>query len=188
MNANEIYFQRNRGSWDWQMDFRVSSYRRLWKSQLSLLNKIRMSAFALAQTFLGPFEMWTHIDIPQGSPSVQHSTRMTKWGFLFYRSEKTFLLDDDGFGIRLEGVEYFWPLEFKAVPFSPSRGVVDSSTTRASYQMPLAGTACECQAYLGPSEGYIDVATPWLKGRFTLIESSRKVLESRFNVESVSTQ
>lgn len=38
---------------------------------------------------------------------VEHSTKLKKWGLTFYRSEKKFILNEDGRTIRLEGVEYF---------------------------------------------------------------------------------
>lgn len=181
MKPNEIYFERNQGSWDWEMAFKISSYMTLWKSDLRLITKIRLSAFALSQIIIGPFQMWTSVDFQKANQKVYHSTKLSKFRITFYRSEKTFFLEEEGHGIRLEGVEYFWPLNFKAVPFHPVLGSVDKSSIHASYQMPLAGTLCNCQTYLGESEGYMEISTPWLTGRFTLTQNSRRILASRFH-------
>lgn len=179
MKPNEIYFDRNRGSWDWAVNFEISSYHGLWTADLKLLTKLRISAFALTQKIFGPFHMWTNVDFLEDVQKVQHSTKMKKWGIIFYRSEKTFFIEDDGNGLRLEGAEYFWPLISQPVPFQPVFGSVDKSTTHASYKMPLAGTLCDCQTHLGQPDGYMDISTPWLKGRFTLEEGSRKIFASR---------
>lgn len=37
MKANEIYFDRTRGSWEWVVDFEISNYSILWQSNLTLL-------------------------------------------------------------------------------------------------------------------------------------------------------
>lgn len=180
MKPNEVYFYRTRGSWDWTVYFEITKYSNFWRSNLNLLTKLRISAFALTQKIFGPFVMWTNVDFSTDVQKVRHSTMMRKWGISFYRSEKTIFLESDGHGLRLEGAEYFWPLIFRAVPFQPVFGAVDISTTQASYKMPLAGAFCDCQTYLGQANGYMDISTPWLRGRFALNTDSSMIFASRF--------
>jgi hypothetical protein len=179
MKPNEIYFERNSGSWDWLVIFEISNYFGLWQSDLKLITKLRVSTFSLTQKIFGSFQMWTNVNFLKDMKRVQHSTRLSKWGITFYRSEKTFFIESDGCGIKIEGVEYFWPFISKPSSFQPVFGSIDSSTTSASYKMPLAGTFCDCQTHLGQQDGYIDISTSWLKGRFTLSEESRRILASR---------
>lgn len=77
MKPNVQYFERNRGSWNWSVDFEISSYRDLWQTDLKLLTKFRISAFALTQKFLGPFRMWTHVDLKnEQTVNQQHMPRI----------------------------------------------------------------------------------------------------------------
>ncbi len=180
MKPNELYFRRNQGEWNWNVDFKVISYSSLWRTNLSLSSKFRVSAFDLTQKLFGRFQMWTNVNFRTGRNSVEHSTRLKKWGLTFYRSEKEFDLAEDGKTLRLHGVEYFWPAMCVASPFSPMSGSVDESTTQAVYQMPLAGTSCDCRTYLDGRDAYIEIEAPGLKGRFELTEESKKILASRF--------
>lgn len=80
MKPNEVYFHRNRGSWDWAVDFKISSYRTLWQSNLKFASKVRVSALAIARSMLGPFEMWTNVDFLESESKVRHSTKLSKYG------------------------------------------------------------------------------------------------------------
>ncbi len=139
---------------------------------MPLLTKLRIAAFVFTQDLFGPFSMWTNVDYQESSARVNHSTKLKKWGIVFYRSEKVFELDADGQSLRLTGFEYFWPLGQVAVSFAPLSGRVDESAMRANYQMPLAGAVCDCRTYLNQPQGFIEIQNPWLKGRFTLTGSS----------------
>lgn len=180
VKPNQVYFYRNRGPWDWNVNFELKSWRDLWRSEAPFLSKISLSALILAQDFTGSLQMWTKVDFQESVSVVHHSTRMKKWGLTIYRSEKDFILEEDGYGIQLEGVEYYWPLGFLAIPFKSQRGIVDVSTTRASYQMPMAGIACDCQAILELPNGQIKISTPWFNGSFMLTEDSNNRLAKRF--------
>jgi hypothetical protein len=180
MKPSEAYFYRNRGSWDWTVDFRIQSYKLLWSASLSVVTKARLSMFAISQRLFGSFRMWTFVDYEMGASLVRHSTKMKKWGLTFYKSEKTFMLEDDGESLQLDGVEYFWPFLNSPVPFTQLTGAVQKSTTSATYDMPIAGTQCKCQSFLNKDEGYINIETPWLYGRFTLCPDSIKRLVVRF--------
>ncbi len=184
MQPSKIYFYRNRGQWDWNVEFNCLSYRDLWSANLPLVNKLRLSAFGFSQRVFGRFSMWTQVEFRKGEKVVLHSIRLKKWRITFYRSEKEFELDSDGRTVRLRGVEYFWPFICLPVSFEPLSGAVDESTTGASYQMPLAGTSCDCQTHLDQPEGYITIQTPWPKGRFSLTESSVERLASRLAEEA----
>lgn len=176
---NEIYFERHLGSWDWEIEFAISDHRGLWGSSQRLWTKLSLSAFSFFQKLPGSFRMRTHVEMQKEEKKVLHSTSLKRWGITFYRSKKTFHLASDGQGLSIEGVEYFWPLISRAYPFAPAKGFVAPSTTQAIYQMPLAGALCDCKTHLGQQEGYIELATPWMRGRFRLTESSRKILASR---------
>lgn len=179
MNRGEVYFYRNRGPWDWNMDLKILSFRDLWSDDIPLVSKIRLSLFSLSQFIFGSFAMWTEVNFQKGNDVVQHSTKLSKWGITFYSSEKEFRIKDDGATLELQGVEFFWPLSFLPVALTPSSGVIEESTMNAAYQMPLAGTFCDCRSFLDQSNGYMEIKTPWLKGKMTLTESSQKILRQR---------
>jgi hypothetical protein len=155
----------------------------LWKAEISFFSKACLSVLTIVQRFLGPLQMWTCVDFQEYPDLVRHSTKMKKCGLTIYRSEKTFFLDKNGAGIRLEGKEYYWPLNFIGFSFAPTVGLVDTSTTRASYKMPMAGTQCDCRAFLELPVGYINITAPWINGRFTLTDASNKTLQERFERE-----
>jgi hypothetical protein len=123
--------------------------------------------------------MWTNVQFNERENVVRHSTKMSKWGLTVYRSEKNFLLLEDGCSLRLEGVEYFWPFSFLAIPFNPKTGAVSPSSTTATYKMPMGGTECDCQTFLDKPAGYIDIKAPGLNGRFCLTQESQEVLAKR---------
>lgn len=151
----------------------------MWNADVSFFTKSCVSLLAIVQRFLGPLDMWTNVDFQESANLVRHSTKIKKYGLTIYRSEKKFFLDENGIGIRLEGKEYYWPLSFIGFSFVPTVGLVDASTTRASYQMPMAGSRCDCRAFLEVPEGYIDIAAPWINGRFSLTDASNETLKER---------
>lgn len=179
MTPSQTYFNRNRGAWDWKVRLQLTSWLGLWRNQNPLLSKICLSFFILAQRLLGPFRMWTDVQFKEGENIVHHSTVMSKWGVTVYKSEKDFFLLEDGYSLRLEGAEYFWPFIFLIVPFSPKTGAVSSSTTTATYKMPLAGIECDCQTFLNKPEGFIEIMAPGLRGRFSLTKGSQEKLAER---------
>ena len=183
MKANYTYFYRNRGPWSWQIRLDLVSWSALWKAEISFFSKTCVSILALIQRALGPLQMWTHVDVQGSSNIIHHSTKIKKYGFTIYRSEKTFILDENGSDLLLEGKEYYWPLTFIGIPFTATTGSVDQCTTRASYQMPVAGAFCDCRAYLELPLGYIEISAPWISGRFCLTEASNKNLRERFHQE-----
>jgi len=180
MKANQAYFYRNRGPWNWRVQFDFESWSVLWKAEISFFSKACLSVLAIVHRFLDPLQMWTCVGFQESSDLVRHSTKMKKCGLTIYRSEKTFILDKNGTDIRLEGKEYYWPLSFIGFPFVPTVGLVDASTTRASYQMPIAGAQCNCHAFLELPVGHIDITAPWIRGRFSLTDASNKTLQDRF--------
>jgi hypothetical protein len=180
VQANQLYFHRNQGSWNWRVRFELVSWARLWRANISLFSKISLSLLVIVQRCFGEFKMWTDVDVAGLPNVVRHSTTMKKWGLTVYRSEKKFTLHENGTGIQLEGREYFWPLSFIGIPFPATHGSVDTGTpTRAIYQMPMAGTQCECRAFLEMPEGHINISSPFLTGRFSLTSESNEILRSR---------
>ena len=179
MNPSEIYFYRNRGPWDWNVDLKILSYRDLWRDNIPLVSKIRLSMFSFSQAIFGSYSMWTKINFQKNSDVVYHSTKLRKWGITFYSSEKEFKLKNDGKTLHLQGEEFFWPLNFISVAFAPSLGEVDESTMGATYKMPLAGASCDCKSYLDQPSGYMKIHTPWLEGKISLIKPSQDILRQR---------
>ena len=167
MKPSETYFKNHQGQWVWTADFKVTNWKNFWSATLSLTNKLRILDLALSQIFLGKYKMLTSVNFNDSKKIVKHSTRLKKWGFLIYRSEKSFVLADDGQKFAVEGFEYCWPFIWKAVPFTPSKGVVSSSATRASYRMPMLTNIYECETFMDKSPKEIHLECSWLKARFT---------------------
>lgn len=174
------YFQRNQGEWNWCAHFDIKSWTAMWSSDLTIFNKLRIALLIFMQNLFGPFIMWTRVQYDERQSKVHHSTRLKKWGLTWYRSEKTFFLNEQNSKLRVEGFEYHWPAMNTPVPFRSLQGLVDASSKQAWYQMPLLGVVSECRTILEPLLGTIDLETSWLKGHFSLTEDSLHVLTSRF--------
>jgi hypothetical protein len=181
MTTAETYFYRNRGEWNWRVHFHIASWRLLWTSDLSLFRRLVFSIFILSQYLFGDYAMWTQVNFREGSTEVGHETRLFKFGMTFMRSKKMFHLKSDGLSLDLTGEEYFWPQLNLPLPFKPLHGIIEVSTTRAVYQMPLFGTTCDCTTILEPEVGEINIKTPWLTGKFSLTETSLTNLKLRFS-------
>lgn len=180
MKPNLIYFNRNAGEWNWAAHLEIKSWVEFQKSPLSIFNKLRVMGLVLAQMMLGHFQMWTKVEFGEDQSEVRHSTRIKKWGLSWYRSEKIFTLDPDGHGILLQGSEYFWPALFRPAPFKSQEGIVDSSATKATYQMPFLGSFVNCVVVMDGLIGTIEINTSWLEGKFVLTQDSLKKLSMRF--------
>lgn len=181
MQPSETYFFRSRGEWNWRVNFEVTSWFALWTSELSFMNKIRLTAFMLSQVVFGPFYMWTMTDFKEGSNEVLHFTKIKKWGFTYMKSKKSFLLEPDGLSLRVEGVEGHWPITKRTSSFQPMLGSVDATATRATYQMPFMGISCACRTVLEPQIAEVYISTPWLQGQFSMTRESKNRLEERFS-------
>jgi hypothetical protein len=106
MKPNQVYFCRNRGSWNWQVKFEIKSWRNFWGANIPIFSKLSLSVLALIQRIFGPLRLWTNVDFQEATNVVYHSTKMRKFGLTVYHSEKKFTLLEDGHGLQLEGAEY----------------------------------------------------------------------------------
>lgn len=181
MKPSEVYFKRNQGHWDWKIDILIPSFIDLLKADISLISKLRMISLYWGQKLFGHLKVTTFVDFKTDQKQVIHYTNMSKWKMTFYKSKKIFSLLDDGQGLTLEGVEYFWPLIFMPIKFKTMNGHVHENAIHASYKMPLAGTFCDCTAFLGPTEGYATLKTSWFLGKLTLLENSKEKLAQSFS-------
>lgn len=180
MNPALKYFQRNQGEWHWMIKFQITSWNKFAGSSLPFINKIRIASLIFAQKFFGQFSMWTNVEVQDAKNLIIHKTIIKRWGIIHYKSIKYFRLTNDQGSLHIDGDEFLWPLINTAVPFEPTQGIVESSSTRARYQMPFAGSVCDCHAFLEMPQGHLLIETPWLKGTFNLTPESNKKLESKF--------
>ncbi len=176
MQIHESYFTKNQGEWNWQAKFQLKSLRALWVAPISIVAKAQVLTLIAAQFCLGSLRMWTRVDVAHLPRKVLHSTKLEKWGFTLYRSEKSFGLDADGKSLLIEGCEYFWPTLSTPVPFEPLRGEVEDSGNRAKYQMPLFGLACDCQTKLEQPLGKMILNSDWMVAEFSLTPESNHKL------------
>jgi hypothetical protein len=179
MNANQAYFQRLNGPWTFRPVFVILSWRGLLRSEFSFVNKVKLIVFVLFQKLFGPYRMNTLVDFESGSDKVRHSTVVQKFGVQILRSEKIFLLDENGFDVKLSGAEYYWPRTWRPVPFVPMSGRVNEGATRAQYGMPLMGLKTECQALMEAPQASIKISLPWFEGVFNFTVESMATLNSR---------
>lgn len=183
MTPSEEYFYRIRGEWDWTARFDVVSWRKFFAAKIPFYNKFKLTFFLLLQKIIGPYEMWTCIGYQKNSDQVRHSLRILVAGVSFVRSEKILYLNRNSANIRLEGYEYYWPRQSKAVKIDAMFGSVYSSATRAQYQMQFMGTVSDCKTVFEPNEGSTRINTPWIKVEFLLKPKSMELLRQRFEQE-----
>ena len=70
MKPSEAYFLRNLGSWDWDAELSILSYRDLWRADIPVLSKLRLSTLVSAQHIFAPFRMWMNVDFRKGEKVV----------------------------------------------------------------------------------------------------------------------
>lgn len=179
MKPNEVYFNRMKGVWHFEANFSILSWRGLFSAEIPYSSKLKLSALILVQKLFGTYQMWTSVDYPSELRQVQHLTWVGKFGFQVLKSEKVFSLDENGFDLVLKGSEYLWPLGWVPVPFQPLRGRVAPGSTRASYQMPMAGITVDCESIMESPRASIQIRTPWFEGVFQFDPVSQRQLESR---------
>jgi hypothetical protein len=179
MGPNEKYFLRARGPWRWTVQFKLISLNGLWRSSIHWTHKIRAVGMLLNQLIFGKFSMWTCVEFEENSLRVKHLLRLTKWGIVFYRSEKRISPDPNGFDLVIDGEEYFWPIISKPEPFKNLKGRVDPSFTSAKYQWPLFGLPSNCETLLGKDQGIIRLDSGWLQSTFQLTSGSMVELNLR---------
>jgi hypothetical protein len=179
MNANEAYFYRLRGHWNFDPWFRILNWKELAKSKATLFNKVRLIFFVSVQNIFGPYKMETEVDPTVGVGKVKHTTIVKKMGLQILRSEKIFHLDEDGTGVKLTGAEYYWPLISTAIEFAPMQGQIEKSATRAHYGMPLVGLQTRCEAIMEEPQAVIAIHLEWFEGIFKFTPESMAALKSR---------
>lgn len=181
---SQIYFYRNRGEWEWTVEFKVLNFRKFLSLPLPLFQKFRLATFTFSQKTFGAYSGWTKVHLDFESSKVHHSTEINKWGICFYRSQKVFTLLPDGEGLLLSGYEFYWPLLRQGFPFKEQKGVVNKNTTSGIYQMPLIGIPCSCEVTMSQERGQILVKEDWIVGTFTLTPESFSRLKERFQTST----
>lgn len=179
MQTNERYFYRMQGEWTFHPIFRLLSWQEFGKSEASLLNKFRALSLLLVQAVFGPYKMKTKVEFRQTDQCVVHTTLLKKWGLTLLRSHKIIHFNPNGVDLEINGEEFYWPFTWKAIVVSNLKGFVESSATRARYQMPLFGLVSQCEAIMEDSEATIKVHLPWIEGVFKFTESSKEELKKR---------
>ncbi len=180
LQPHQEYFYRNRGHWNWNVDFRVKSWEGMLHSQIPLEHKFRLVGFVLTQKIFGSFKMKTFVDLGTDPHQVGHTTEFFKSGICFFRSQKTFTLDQDGRRIRLKGQEYFWPFMKSGKGFIETSGIVDDPNVKAHYKMPMFGLPTDCEVVMAPNEGSMRLRGDWVEADFALMPLSLEVLKGRF--------
>lgn len=179
MKANEAYFKRLHGAWQWTAEFRIKSWMGLWTSPIRWPHKLRVIGMLLSQRLFGKLSLWTRVEFQENSQIVRHSLKLTSWGVPFYRSEKRISLDTDGFGLLIDGEEYFWPTIRKPITFSHYQARVSELKTSANYRWPLFEFPFPCETRLGNGEGFIRLDAEWLECLFQMTDRSLEELNRR---------
>lgn len=179
MNTNEKYFNRVRGTWNWLATFQLLSLTGLLKSSIRWDHKIRAIGLILNQIVFGPFSMQSEVDLIESSKQVLHLLKLTKWGMVFYISNKRIALDSNGSDLLLEGEEYFWPFLNSPQSFKNFKARVDDNITSAKYEWPLFGACVQCETLLGNDQGRILLDAGWLRCTFQLTSTSLEELKRR---------
>ena len=78
MRANQAYFYRNHGPWNWAVEFNILSWKGLWHADIPFVSKICVSALVAMQWLPGPIQMWTRVISEESQKVVRHFTKMQK--------------------------------------------------------------------------------------------------------------
>ncbi|MEU9086575.1 hypothetical protein [Streptomyces sp. NPDC048357] len=136
------YFDIGTGTWHGKATFRVTSWRRLMRSRIGLMNKLLVTAMHVVELLTGaPRQESTIVAKPnEGEFGVADNVvRISKFGMTLYLLEEQYVLDGNGTGVVVNGNERLGPVPgLLTRTFTYSAEIRDEGMA-ATYSMPLLG-------------------------------------------------
>lgn len=163
------YYTRVQGQWSWTLNVELNGWRALFKRPIS---GAQMLLIALWQRVAGPLEFWTEVG-QVSAQSVEHKTRVSKWGITLFKSSETIEFNQDH--VTVGGKQASWPLLFLERDLGPFKGTITSHAT-AVYQFEMLGYRCECRSDLQAHTGWISFEGPAIQGKIELLDDCKRRL------------
>lgn len=164
-----VYFLPKQGRWRGVLRFRVTSWRRFWAAPMRGLERLGVLAMALLPQALGATRVETTVDY---SPAeVIHTTQLSKWGMVYFRSVERFIFHDNGRDFTVRGEQRQWPT-WIAEEYRDSHGQVDETGARASYVFSMLGGVLHQRSEPVGAELQFYQTTDWSSSEFLLRQVS----------------
>lgn len=175
-SPNRAYYRSRHGRWAGAFELRITDRAALSAEGLALSDRMNVWSLSLMQRVLGPCRIETSVDAASriSAGEVLHTTRLSKWGITLFRSTEIIALDDNGRDFTMRVAMGLWPRPSHVTRTDDSRGQVDATGTRASYDFPWLGTRMrqtgECE---GESVTRLTQETPFSRGVVVLERRGR---------------
>ncbi|MEU9998410.1 hypothetical protein [Streptomyces sp. NPDC050848] len=136
------YFDIGTGIWQGIATFRVTSWRRLMRSRIGLMNKLLATSMHVVERLTGvPRQESTIVAKPDVGEfgRADNVVRISKFGVTLYLLEEQYVLHSDGTGVTVNGDERLGPVPgLLTRTFTYSAEIRDEGMA-ATYRMPLLG-------------------------------------------------
>lgn len=132
----QMYFLPKQGRWRGVLRFRVTNWRQFWATPMRWLERLGVLSMALLPKALGA--TWIETTVDSARAEVVHTTQISKWGMVFFRSTERFALHNNGRDFTVRGEQRLWPT-WSAEEYRDSHGQVDEAGACASYVFSVLG-------------------------------------------------
>lgn len=141
---NQVYyFEVAPGSWSGTFDFRITNWRTLWASSMSLKNKLLASAMHIFQKIFGDAsissELTPHPDLGVCGIAL-NCIRIYKSWFTLWRSDEEYTLAPNGHRVKVDARVNFGPISFLFREHDVYPATVVEGGMRNLYHIKLLGT------------------------------------------------
>jgi len=161
------YYRTKQGRWTSRVAFEVTDWPAFWACRMSLLDRARILYFAWAPKIIGDFVMDTSIDYsPAGL--VHHTTRVSRFGMTYFRSEEELTLESDGARVTLTGGQRMFPTLWIARGFGAAGAVVSDDAKGARYELDWIGGRLVQTTRDEPDGLKLTQETPWSRATMKL--------------------
>lgn len=152
------------------MRFVITDWGAFFSAPLIRWDRWTTLSIALLPKLLGLVEIETTVDYASrgAQGEVDHTTKLSKWGKVLFRSSEVVKLLANGTDFTLRGEQRYWP-GWKVRDFGAGRGAVDDQGLRAHYLFEGLGTQV-CQETQPREDGALWVIqrTAWSRAEFEL--------------------
>lgn len=159
------YYRDHHGSWLGELLFRIVSWKAFWATSMGLGDRLALLGWAV----LGTATIETTVDATQATAKqVLHSTRVSRFGITFYRSEERFVLHKNGMTMDLHRVQWRWPASRKALPDDGGSAVVHDDGLGVTYDWEWYGARMTQTTRMVEQGLHLEQETPWSHAETTL--------------------
>lgn len=159
------YFLPKQGRWRGVLKFRVTSWQRFFAAPMSWLERLSVVSMALFPEALGATRVETTVDC--APTEVVHTTQISKWGRVFFRSTERFAFTANGRDFPVSGEQRLWPT-WRAQQYRDSHGQIDEAGLCASYVFFILSAELKQRTEPAGEGLQISQSTAWSDSSFLL--------------------